>query len=151
MSKRPIKSNPCVDTAPSTQRAVPSSVADDAIHAVLDTLATSVAVVDLRSRVKRLNAAFEDLLGVSRRLVVGAKLTSHFTEPELLAQAIDATREDAFTVTRFEASLQPDHQTHALPVHVIVSRTDEPDTVMVELLPLDKQLRQDSRDRLTHG
>ena len=148
MSKRSIKSNPCVDTAPSTQRAVPSSVADDAIHAVLDTLATSVAVVDLRSRVKRLNAAFEDLLGVSRRLLVGAKLTSHFTEPELLAQAIDATREDAFTVTRFEASLQPDHQTHALPVHVIVSRTDEPDTVMVELLPLDKQLRQEREERL---
>jgi len=148
MANRPTKSSPRIDAALSTQDALPSAVAQDAVHAVLDTLATSVAVVDLRSRVKRLNAAFEDLLGVSRRLVVDTKLTSYFTEPELLAQAIDATREDAFTVTRFEASLQPDHQTHALPVHVIVSRTDEPDTVMVELLPLDKQLRQEREERL---
>jgi two-component system nitrogen regulation sensor histidine kinase GlnL len=148
MAKRPTQSSPSIDAALSTQHAVPSSVALEAVHAVLDTLATSVAVVDLRSRVKRLNAAFEDLLGVSRRLVVDTKLTSYFTEPELLAQAIDATREDAFTVTRFEASLQPDHQPHSLPVHVIVSRTDEPDTVMVELLPLDKQLRQEREERL---
>ena len=127
---------------------IDASVPQDAALAVLDTLATSVAVVDLRSRVKRLNAAFEDLLGISRRLVTGTKLSQYFSEPDLLTQAIDAARQDAFTVTRFEASLQPERQALSLPVHVIVSRTEEPDTVMVELLPLDKQLRQEREERL---
>ena len=137
----PKKSKPSAPT-------IDASVPQDAALAVLDTLATSVAVVDLRSRVKRLNAAFEDLLGISRRLVTGTKLSQYFSEPDLLTQAIDAARQDAFTVTRFEASLQPERQALSLPVHVIVSRTEEPDTVMVELLPLDKQLRQEREERL---
>ena len=117
-------------------------------YTVLDALATSVAVVDLRSRVTHLNAAFEDLLGISRRILMGTKLANYFVEADLLAQSIDAARNNAFTVTRFEATVQRDLSTLGTPVHIIVSRLEEVDHVMVEMLPVEKQLRQEREERL---
>ncbi|MBK6998974.1 MAG: PAS domain-containing sensor histidine kinase, partial [Rhodoferax sp.] len=50
----------------------------------LDLLVTLVAVVDSHATVLFANAALEDALCVSRRLIVGSNLENVFSEPHLL-------------------------------------------------------------------
>ena len=112
-----------------------------------DLLATLVAVVRTDGVVVFANAALEDVMGVSRRTIEGASLASYFNDPESFANALKGAQIQAFATLRYHALLRRPLQ-EPLPVHVIVAPTDVPGEVLIELLPLEQQTRQDREERL---
>jgi len=113
----------------------------------LDLLATLVAVVDLQGRVLYANAALEDALGMSRRSITGARMQDCFTDPLLLDNALSGARGNEFAALRYDAFLR--RSAHdPLPVHVVVAQTENSAEVVVELLPLEQQTRQEREERL---
>lgn len=112
-----------------------------------DSLATLVAVVQRNGYVVFANAALEDALGISRRVIVGSCFPESFTQPILLLNALQGAGANQFAALRYDAWLKRwNHDT--LPVHVIVTQTEKVDEIVVELLPLEQQARQDREERL---
>ncbi|MCU0762473.1 MAG: nitrogen regulation protein NR(II) [Hydrogenophaga sp.] len=113
----------------------------------LDLLATLVAVVSSNGNVLYANAALEDALGMSRRSITGTPLQECFTEPALLENALSGARGNEFAALRYDAFLK--RAAHEpLPVHVVVAQTETGGEVIVELLPLEQQTRQEREERL---
>ena len=113
----------------------------------LDMLATLVAVVDADGHVLYANAALEDALGTSRRSIANTLFQDCFTEPALLESALSGARGNEFAALRYDAWLKRvNHE--ALPVHVVVAQTESKGEVVVELLPLEQQARQEREERL---
>ncbi|WP_370870185.1 nitrogen regulation protein NR(II) [Hydrogenophaga sp.] len=113
----------------------------------LDMLATLVAVVDADGHVLYANAALEDALGTSRRSIANTLFQDCFTEPALLESALSGARSNEFAALRYDAWLKRvGHE--ALPVHVVVAQTESKGEVVVELLPLEQQARQEREERL---
>lgn len=112
-----------------------------------DLLATGVAVVNPQALVQFANSALEDAIGVSRITLEGSDFAECFTEPLLLKNAIEGIAENKFAVLRYDAWLKRLNR-DLLPLHVTVTQTERPDEVIVELLPLEQQSRQEREDRL---
>jgi two-component system, NtrC family, nitrogen regulation sensor histidine kinase GlnL len=112
-----------------------------------DLLATLVAVVRTDGVVVFANAALEDVMGVSRRTIEGSPLTSYFTEAKSFHNALQGAQTNAFATMRYDALIRRPLQ-DPMPVHVIVAPTDVSGEVLVELLPLEQQTRQDREERL---
>jgi len=93
------------------------------------------------------NAALEDALGTSRRLIVDTDFGASFTEPQVLRNALAGVKSNDFAALRYDAWLKRPNR-DLLPVHVIVTQTDHPDEIVVELLPLEQQARQEREERL---
>ncbi len=115
--------------------------------AAFDLLATLVAVVRADAHVVFLNSGLEDALGASRRMMVGSNLCEVFTEPLQFQHALDGASVDEFSALRYDAWLKRLGQ-ESLPVHVIVTRADAAGEIIVEMLPLELQARQDREQRL---
>jgi two-component system nitrogen regulation sensor histidine kinase GlnL len=112
-----------------------------------DLLATLVAVVENAATVSFANSALEDAMGLSRRTIVGSSLCDAFTEPALLQNALHGVRDNAFAVLRYDAFLKR-LGAEPMPVHVIISWTEPAVEIVVEMVPLEKQTRQDREERL---
>jgi two-component system, NtrC family, nitrogen regulation sensor histidine kinase GlnL len=112
-----------------------------------DLLATLVAVVRTDGVVLFANAALEDVMGVSRRTIEGSSLASYFTETQSFDSALQGAQTNAFATMRYDAQIRRPLQ-DPMPVHVIVAPTDVMGEVLVELLPLEQQTRQDREERL---
>jgi two-component system nitrogen regulation sensor histidine kinase GlnL len=113
-----------------------------------DLLATPVAVMQGQGRIRFVNSALEDALGMSRRTLHDMHLTDFFIDPQPLMTALVGAQSNEFAALRYEAQLRRLHHDDSLPVHVIVAPTDEPDEVIVELLPVEQQTRQEREERL---
>ena len=113
----------------------------------LDMLATLVAVVSSSGDVLYANAALEDALGMSRRSITGTPLQECFTDPSLLESALSGARGNEFAALRYDAFLKRSSH-EPLPVHVVVAQTETTGEVIVELLPLELQTRQEREERL---
>ena len=112
-----------------------------------DLLATLVAVLSGTGRVLFANSALEDALGTSRRTIEGSDFSLCFTEPQLLRNALEGAGSNEFAALRYDAWLvRLNHE--PVPVHVIVAQTERPGEIIVELLPLEAQARQDREERL---
>ena len=114
---------------------------------VLDMLSLLVAVLRIDGSLLYANAALEQHLGVSRRTLEGTDFSQFFTDPALLQTALAGTRSKDFAALRYEASLKRLHQ-EPVPVHVNVAPTEVQGEVLVELWPLEQQVRQDREERL---
>jgi two-component system nitrogen regulation sensor histidine kinase GlnL len=114
----------------------------------LDLLATLVAVVGGDGSVLFANSALEDALGSSRRTIEGSNFSLCFTEPHLLRKSLEGAGSNEFATLRYDAWLVRQNNTEPLQVHVVVAQTDRPGEVIVELLPLEAQARQDREERL---
>jgi two-component system nitrogen regulation sensor histidine kinase GlnL len=112
-----------------------------------DLLATLVTVVDRHGCVQFSNAALEDVLGISRRSIVGSALADAFTEPTQLQNALEGVVENEFGAMRYDAWLKRVGY-EAMPVHVIITRTDPAEEIIVEMVPLEQQTRQDREERI---
>jgi two-component system, NtrC family, nitrogen regulation sensor histidine kinase GlnL len=123
------------------------SVDDSSRFSTFDLLATLVAVVSAEGEVLFANAVLEDALGMSRRAIIGAKLADHFTEATPLENALTGVSGNEFAALRYDAMLKRVNH-DALPVHVIVSQTDNSQQIIVELLPQEQQARQEREERL---
>jgi two-component system nitrogen regulation sensor histidine kinase GlnL len=111
-------------------------------------LATPVAVINGRGLVLFVNAALEDTIGLSRRTLQGLHLGEYFSDKKPLEIALEGARSNEFAALRYEASLLRANHEELLPVHVIVAQSDQPDEVIVELLPIEQQTRQEREERL---
>ncbi len=146
LKKPPISpSAAAVAKAASTRR-----LATDRFHA-FDSLATLVAVVYGDGNVIFANASLEDALGISRRSIEGLPFAANFTEPHLLDNALQGAGGNEFAALRYDAWLRrPTHE--PILVHVIVTQTDiqpgQRQEIVIEMLPLEQQARQDREDRL---
>lgn len=115
--------------------------------ACFDLLATLVAVVRLDAQLVFSNAALEDALGTSRRMLQGSSFSDLFTEPALLQSALEGATENAFAALRYDAWLKRTVM-DPIPVHVIVTRTEASDEIIIEMVPQEQQTRQDREERL---
>ncbi len=111
-----------------------------------DQLATLLAVVLPSGEVRFANAALEDALGISRRLVQGASLAPYFLEPMAFLKAIQGVSSDIFAVLRYDAHLRRPIQ-EPVPVHVIITPDEGHASLLVEMIPIEQQVRQDREER----
>jgi two-component system, NtrC family, nitrogen regulation sensor histidine kinase GlnL len=118
-------------------------------YLALDLLATLVAVVTADGSVLFANSALEDALGISRRAIEGSSFPQSFTEPRALRNALQGASSNEFATLRYDAWLtRPAAGVEPLQVHVVVAQTDQPGELIVEMLPLEAQARQDREERL---
>ena len=118
----------------------------DARFNALDLLATLVLVVERDNRVLFANASFEDVMGLSRRNLQGVDVTSLFVDEAVIAQSLKGARRHDFAALRFDAQLKrPGGEPYS--VHVVVASSEDPDEVVIELLPQETQSRQDREER----
>jgi two-component system nitrogen regulation sensor histidine kinase GlnL len=128
----------------------PSAPAPSSPHArfqSFDLLATLVAVVAGDGAVLFANAALEDALGTSRRTIEGSNFPACFTEPQTLKTALEGAGSNEFAALRYDAWLVR-QGAEPMPVHVVVAQTDRAGEIIVELLPLEQQARQEREERL---
>jgi two-component system, NtrC family, nitrogen regulation sensor histidine kinase GlnL len=118
-------------------------------YAAFDLLATLVAVARPDARVLHANASFENLLGVPRRALLGTALTDWLVDPGPLRETLAAVVGNRIATGRFEAVLKRPSATPAdwLPVRVIVNQTDSPERVVVEMIEVEQQTKQDREER----
>ncbi len=138
-------------TKPKKLNPKPASTSADSSLAsnfgAFDLLATLVAVVRTDGTVLFANSALEDALGTSRRMIEGAHLPASFTEPHLLANALQGAGGNEFAALRYDAWLRRlNHE--PLPVHVIVTQTEIGRDIVIEMLPQEQQAKHDREDRL---
>ena len=138
--KSPLAPDPTGARAPS---ATPSA------YTALDHLATMVAIVQADGRCVFANAAFENVLGLSRRNVLRGSLFDWFVDSQPLRDTVAAVVRNEFSISRLEAQLRRPASTHgdALPVHVIVNQMDRSSSVVIELVEIEQQTRQDREER----
>ncbi|HRI17277.1 MAG TPA: nitrogen regulation protein NR(II) [Burkholderiaceae bacterium] len=117
-------------------------------YAALDHLATMVAVVHADGDCVFANAAFENVLGLSRRSLLRGLLFECFVDPGMLAATVAAVARNDYATSRFEGLLRRPGQGEPLPVHVIVNQMDGGPTVVVEMIEIEQQTRLDREERL---
>lgn len=115
--------------------------------APFDQLSLLVAVLDGAGAVLFANAALESALGLSRRTLHGRDFAAFFSDPTLLRTALQGACSQDFTALRFEAAIARLHQ-ESVPVLVSVAAADAFGETLVELWPLDQQVRQGREERL---
>ena len=119
------------------------------LWSAFDLLATLVAVVSPDGRVLHANASFENLLGVPRRAMLATLLTDWLADPASMHETLAAVTANRIATGRFEAVLKHPGGTapELLPVHVIVNQTDSTERVLVEMIEIEQQTKQDREER----
>ena len=95
------------------------------------------------------NAAFEEVFGFSRRSMQGGSVYDWFVDAGHLRETVAAVARNEFTTGRLEAQLRRPGPAHAepLPVHVIVNQIEATSNLIVELVEIEQQARQDREER----
>lgn len=114
---------------------------------VFDVLATLVAVLQDDGYVLYSNSALEDALGTSRRQLGGTRFADYFTDPQPFARAWIDANSNTFSAIRYDALLRR-VAADPMPVHVILTRSQDSGEVVVEMVPLEQQTRQEREERL---
>jgi len=114
-----------------------------------DLLATMVSVVRDDGQCLYVNAAFEEVLGLSRRTLLRSSLLDWFVDAQPLRETLAAVCHNAYSTSRFEAQLraQPGAPGEAPMVHVIVTQFVAGSLALVELVELQQRVRQDREER----
>jgi two-component system nitrogen regulation sensor histidine kinase GlnL len=125
---------------------------EDRSFQAFDHLATLVAILTAQGQCVFANAAFESVLQVSRRTVLRTQFFDWFVDAALMAETVAAVSRNEFSTSRLEAQLRRPNASHGetLPVHVIVTQLEAPlgqARVLVELVEIEQQARQDREDR----
>ncbi|MFO1220054.1 MAG: nitrogen regulation protein NR(II) [Burkholderiaceae bacterium] len=117
-----------------------------------DLLATLVVLARPDGTLEFVNAAFEAVVGQSRRALVGSSLFERFADAAALRETLHAVAHNEIATGRLEAQLRRagaagSHE--ELPVHVIVTQAEELGArlVLVEMLEIEQQTRQDREER----
>jgi two-component system nitrogen regulation sensor histidine kinase GlnL len=116
-----------------------------------DQLATMVAVVRPDGYCLLANAALQDVTGLARRALQRGFVQDWLADPLPLAETLRMVAANEVASGRLDAMMHraPSYGSSAgeLPVHVIVSQTDWPDRVLVELIEIEQQTRLDREER----
>jgi two-component system nitrogen regulation sensor histidine kinase GlnL len=115
-----------------------------------DLLATMVAVVRPGGALLFANARFEDVVSLSRRALLRGNLFDWFSDASQLRDTLKAVASNEIATGRFDGMMKraPLAAHEALPVHVIVTQIEHGgDRVLVEMLEIEQQTRQDREER----
>ena len=112
----------------------------------LDLMASMIWVIDLGGEILFANTAVQDLLGLPRQLFWGQTLREWLEQPAELDRALQAARQGEFAVLRCDNLLRvgPD----SVLVHMVVAPVEGSARVLVEMLPIEQQTRQEREGRL---
>ena len=117
-----------------------------------DMLATMVAVVQADGSLSFVNDMFENVAGLSRRTLMRSNLFDWFVDQPRLRDTLRAVATNEVATARFDGVMKraPLAANDHLPVHVIVSQIDHGgDRVLVEMLEIEQQTRQDREERVS--
>jgi len=115
--------------------------------AALDMLSTLAVVLNRQGEVIFANAALENTLGMSRRMLEGSRFSAFFAQPALLDGALAGGNGLDYAAMRFDTHLvRP--VLEPLMVHATIAPLEDTSGVLVELWVLDQQVRQDREERL---
>ena len=108
-----------------------------------------VAVVGIDGQCVFANASFENVLGLSRRSVQRRSVFDWFVDPQQLRDTVVAVSRNDYATSRLETSLRRSGALHGepLPVHAIVNQMEGSEHVVVELVEIEQQTRQDREER----
>ncbi len=114
-----------------------------------DHLATMVAVVEPDGQCMFVNAAFEEILGLSRRAVLRESIYDWFTEPSLLREVVAAVSRNDYATSRLEAELKRHPHLFPEPLHIqaIVTRLEHRGLVVIELVEVEQKTKQEREER----
>jgi two-component system nitrogen regulation sensor histidine kinase GlnL len=127
-----------------------STRADTSRYDSFDMLATMVAVVRPDGALLFVNAMFENVAGLSRRTLMRSSLYDWFVDTHPLQETVTAVSRNEIATGRFEGVMRraPVAAHEHLAVHVIVTQIDPgADRVLVEMLEIEQQTRQDREER----
>jgi len=113
-----------------------------------DWLPTPIAVLTSEGKVVFVNAELEDVMGQSRRSLEGQSFLNFFIDAKPLRHALAGAKANDFAALRYDSELLRINPEEGLPVHVIVAQSDTPDEIIIELLPIQQQAKQDREERL---
>jgi len=117
------------------------AVSSDQAFAAYDALASGVLLLDAQARVLAMNSAAQDLWSVSHKAMLGQSVMELFESHDALERAVQGARRHEFTALRFEATAR--QAGGLLPVHVVLSEARADDTMLLEVLTLAQQSRQE--------
>src|SRR5574343_1510957 len=114
-----------------------------------DHLATMVMVVEPDGQCLFVNAAFEEVLGLSRRSVLRESIFDWFTDPALLRDVVSAVSRNDYATSRVETELKrhPPVFSESLHVQAIVTRLERGGLVIIELVEVEQKTRQEREER----
>jgi two-component system nitrogen regulation sensor histidine kinase GlnL len=117
--------------------------------AAFDQMATMVAIADTDGHCLLVNATLENAIGVSRRSLLRGNVLDWVVDPLPLRETLQALQRDEVNSGRFEAQLKraPLGSSEPLLVRVNVTQMEQPSWVLVELIEIEHQTRQDREER----
>lgn len=120
------------------------------LYDAFDHLATMVAVVEPDGVCVFANAVFEEVLGLSRRSVMRESIYDWLVDPTLLKDIVTAVANNEFATSRLQAELKRNLHVltgDPLPVQVIVTRMELTAHVLIELVEIEQQAKQEREER----
>ncbi len=114
-----------------------------------DWLATMVAVVRPEGQCLLVNTMFENVLGTSRRNLLRSNVLEWLEDPTPLRETLRALADNEVSTGRFDAHLKRTAlgAVEGLPVHVIVTQTEHAQLMVLEMIEIEQQTRQDREER----
>ncbi len=114
-----------------------------------DQLATMVAIARSDGHCLLANSTLENAVAVSRRALLRGNVLDWFIDPLPMRETLHALQRDEVTSGRFEAQLKraPLGSSEPLLVRVSASQMDTEDWVLLEIVEIEQQTRQDREER----
>ncbi|HMO48168.1 MAG TPA: ATP-binding protein [Rubrivivax sp.] len=114
-----------------------------------DQLGAMVAVARGDGQCLFANSTLENAVAVSRRALLRGNVGDWFVDPLPMRETLVALQRDEVTSGRFEAQLRrsPLGSSEPLRVHVSASQMDAPGRVLLEMVEIEQQTRQDREER----
>jgi two-component system nitrogen regulation sensor histidine kinase GlnL len=114
-----------------------------------DQLGTMVAVARSDGHCLFANSTLENAVAVSRRALLRGNVNDWFVDPLPMRETLLALQRDEVTSGRFEAQLKraPLGSSEPLLVRVSASQMDTPEWVLLEIVEIEQQTRQDREER----
>jgi two-component system, NtrC family, nitrogen regulation sensor histidine kinase GlnL len=118
-------------------------------YEAFDHLSTLIAVIGPEGQCVFANASFESVLGLARRHVQRSMIFDWFVDDSGLRETMAAVKRNTFATGRFEAQLRrlTTSAGESLAVHVIVNQLENSTNLVVELVELEQQTRQEREER----
>ena len=114
----------------------------------LDALATAVVLLDMDHVVHYVNPAAENLLAISAKNIVGTPFDRTIADPELMIAAVNYASENNCSYTQHELPLMSGHTRLEVSCTVTPMEIAELTGFLIELSPLQQQLRIAREERL---
>jgi len=118
-------------------------------YGAYDQLATMVAIARSDGHCLLANSTLENAVAVSRRALLRGNVLDWFIDPLPMRETLTALQRNEVTSGRFEAQLKraPLGSSEPLLVRVSVSQMDTEDWVLLEIVEIEQQTRQDREER----